>query len=65
MAMTRQECEDMIRQKLKEIDEIQKQYNPEADYLNLTIWSKDKIYAAWNKYYDEDKDAPLDFYIWE
>lgn len=35
--MTKEQCEMMIIEKMEEIEEIYKQYNPNADYLNLII----------------------------
>lgn len=67
--MTREQCEARIFEKLVEIDKIQKEYNPNADYLSLTIWSKDQTYrfnnSNWKAENDEeageDVDYPLDF----
>lgn len=67
--MTREQCEARIFEKLVEIDKIQKEYNPNADYLSLTIWSKDQTYrfnnSNWkaenNEEAGEDVDYPLDF----
>lgn len=67
--MTREQCEARIFEKLVEIDKIQKEYNPNADYLSLTIWSKDQTYrfnnSNWKAENDEeageDVGYPLDF----
>ena len=67
--MTREQCEARIFEKLVEIDKIQKEYNPNADYLSLTIWSKNQAYRFNNSYWKakndeeagEDVDYPLDF----
>ena len=67
--MTREQCEARIFEKLVEIDKIQKQYNPNADFLSLTIYSKQSTFSFFNEYWnvqdDEeagaDVDYPLDF----
>ena len=35
--MTREECEKILIEKLKEMQEIYKQYNPEGEYLTMCI----------------------------
>lgn len=56
--MTRQECESKILEKLMEIDEIHKEYNPKADYLSLCI--NNSCYTFNNRYWQKDEDDEED-----
>ncbi len=63
--MTRLECEKAIIEKLKEIHEIHKQYNPNADYLSMAIIHSDDGYMTLhNDYMRTDKKLPLDRSEW-
>ena len=57
--MTRTECEDLIIQKLKEIRDIHRKYNPNSDYLSLCIMEKENYLAASNDYTESDLDYPI------
>ena len=57
--MTRTECEKLIIEKLKEISEIHKQYNPNADYLSMSISESDNYIAINNKYYGKDLEYAI------
>ena len=59
--MNRTECEAKILEKLEEIVEIYKQYNPNGTYLTGAL--VDNCISFWNRYYDEDKDTPIN--IWK
>lgn len=65
MSLTRKECERQIIEKLKEIAKIHKQYNPNANYLDLCIIESDGYYNAVNQYSSVDKDAPINVYVFE
>ena len=58
--MTRQECENLIIEKLKEIDKIHKEYNPNGDYLSMCILNND--YNVNNEYWDDDTNYPIQRY---
>ena len=62
--MNRKECEKLIFQKLKEIKDIYLEYNPKGEYLSLSIIvEKNKSYLSFNnRYYEEDKKKPIDFF---
>ena len=59
----RYNCETKIQEKLKEIYEIYKEYNPDGDYLGFTI-SNEYIMCN-NKYWEggDDEKKPLHFII--
>lgn len=59
--MNRTECEAKIMEKLEEINEIYKQYNPNGTYLTGAV--VDNCISFWNRYYNEDKDTPIN--IWK
>ena len=65
MGLSRKECQDQILTKLKEIGEICKKYNPDADYLSMCIYLSDNYYSANNKDKTDDKDHPICFYVFE
>lgn len=59
--MTRKQCENEILKRLKEIQEIYKQYHPNGDYLSISI-GNDCI-SMNNAYWEEnDEKNPLNFY---
>lgn len=57
--MTRNECEKKLAEKLYEIKEIYKEYNPGGDYLRLNITNE--YISACNEYYLTDRYKPVDF----
>ena len=61
--MTKKECEDLIIEKLKEINEIHKQYNPNANYLSMYINERSKHISVVNEFYGCDFDYPVNHYI--
>ena len=67
--MTRAECEKRILEKLKEIENIHKEYNPNANYLSLSI--RDNGYHFNNSYWvtideiGEDADYPINYNEYE
>lgn len=56
--MTRAECEERILEKLKEIEAIHKEYNPNANYLTLCI--RDGGYQFNNTYWKDEEDEDTD-----
>lgn len=52
MAMTREECEEKLLEKCKEMNDILKEHDPEADYLTVTIYSKDKYININNNHWE-------------
>ena len=59
--MTREECEQFIGNKLKEIWEVYSKYNPNGHYLTMAV--VDNGISANNEYYGVDADKPIDFYL--
>lgn len=55
--MKREQCEDIILKKVKEIQKIVKRYEPNFDYLSISISSD---YIAFNNDYWEDGHKMLD-----
>ena len=61
--MTREECERKIFEKMLEIVDIYKEYNPEGEYLTLCMLNDDLF--ANNRYYDDssvDYRRRIDFF---
>ena len=58
--MTKQECENLILEKLKEIDKIHKEYNPNGKHLSMYII--DDSFVVNNVYWDNDSKYPVDGY---
>lgn len=52
MSMTRQECEKRLLEKCKEMNDILKEYDPEADYLSMSIYPKDECILINNNYWE-------------
>ena len=50
--MTRNECENKLLEKCKEMSAILKEYDPEANYLSICIFSKDKYITMNNDYWE-------------
>lgn len=59
--MTRKECEQKILNKIKEIREIYKEYNPDGDYLTISINPQTGYIAFNNAYYDTDAEYTLNY----
>lgn len=55
--MTRTECEAAILRKMQEIDEIYKAYNPDGDYLSMSVIKG--YYNVNNSYQEQDMGMPL------
>lgn len=66
MAELRTETENMIMDRMIEIWDLYKQYNPDGDYLSLTFKETDTgddksiFYSLNNAYWAEDYMRPLD-----
>lgn len=60
--MTREECENQILEKCKEISEIVKQYDPTADYLSIAIMPDDGYIGVNNNYWENK--PPIDTVIY-
>ena len=60
--MTRAECEQKILEKMVEIDEIHRQYNPNADKLSFFL--DHEFLCVNNIYWRTDKDYPLNAHLW-
>ena len=50
--MTRGECEKKLLEKCKEMNDILKEYDPEADYLSVSIYPKDEYIGINNDYWE-------------
>lgn len=68
MSLTRKECEAKILEKLKEIEKIVLEYNPDNKYLVMSV--RDTVFNANNDYWLNDDgsknsgtDKPIDFVI--
>lgn len=63
--MTRAECEKKLAKKMREIRKIYLQYNPDGDFLDITLKIKDGYMSCFNSGYDKtsiDAEKPIDFY---
>lgn len=62
--MTREEAENKIANHLREIVQVLKTYNPDADYLSLTVYIKENWLSVNNKYWlgGSDENNPINFY---
>lgn len=60
--MNRAECEKQIAEKLREIGEIHKQYNPDGMYLTLCISRGNLSFS--NEHWEggKDEDHPVDYF---
>ena len=56
--MTREECENRILDKLEEIEEIAKEYDPKA---SLSLFLKNGYYHVNNEYWDKTHPAIYSF----
>lgn len=57
IAKKREKCEAQIIEKLKEIQEIYKKYNPKGNYLSMSIFNGNL--SVNNEYWDEDSKRPI------
>lgn len=58
--MTREECEKKILKLLKAVAKVYKLYDPDADYLTMTIWGGERI-SFNNSYWDKDETHKINF----
>lgn len=58
--MNKEECEKKLVNKIKEMWDIYKEYNPEGDFINVCISNENLIIN--NKYFGEDGNKPIDYY---
>ena len=61
-ALTRKQCENAILRRLEEIRRLYKRYNPDGDYLSISI--NNDIICVNNEHWAADKEHPLDFYTY-
>lgn len=61
--MKREKVEKKMIKHLKKINKIYKKYNPHGDYLGLSI--VDGVYSINNKFWKEDRRAPIDLTVQE
>lgn len=60
--LSRKACEAGILKLIMEIQQLYKRYNPNGDYLTISIHND--IINCNNAYWEEnDKERPLDFYV--
>ena len=59
--MERKECEEKMMEKLKEIVDIYKQYNPKGDYLSM-CYTEFGIMIN-NEFYSNDKEKPINIFL--
>lgn len=62
----RDACEKAIAKHLLAIADIYRKYNPEGEYLSMALFSNgaNNVHVhANNAYYEEDKHAPIEFYV--
>ena len=52
MSMTRQECERRLLENCKEMNDILKEYDPEADYLSIHIAPNDGYISVNNNHWE-------------
>lgn len=57
--ITRAECEARIAEKIKEIESIVKEYDPNTDYLDMTI---NKEYISFNNRYWDSTYRKLNYF---
>lgn len=61
--MTRKTAERKMVNKVKELIDIYKKYNPNGDYLAVGIFIKQGSVHINNSHWDEDIDAPIDINV--
>lgn len=59
LSVLTKQTEEMIAMYCRRIRFLHEVYNPNADYLTITIY-KDRIFFN-NRYYEEDEDFPLNY----
>lgn len=62
--MTREEAEARIAELVRQIDEVHKQYNPDAGILSMGIKHSDGEGSIFffNSHWDRDAEHPLDYF---
>lgn len=60
--MTREECEKQIYEKIQEILDIVKEYNPDNTYLSISVLNGGRFVQFWNEDWLKDKEKPIDYY---
>lgn len=58
--MNKEECEKKLVNKIKEMWDIYKEYNPEGDFINVCISEENLIIN--NKYFGNDGNKPIDYF---
>lgn len=58
--MTREECEGRLLEKCKEMNDILKEYDPEAEFLSVSICPKKGYIGIFNNYWENK--SPIDIY---
>ena len=59
--MERKEFEEKMMEKLKEIVNIYKQYNPKGDYLGMCYTEFGMMIN--NEYYAKDQETPINIFL--
>ena len=59
---TREECEKQISEKINEILEIVKEYNPDNTYLSISVLNSGKIVQFWNENWAKDIEHQISYY---
>lgn len=52
MAMTRKECENKLLEKCKEMSDILKEYDPQADYLSVVMYPSEDYWSINNNHWE-------------
>lgn len=60
--MTKEECKNKLVEKCKEMSDILKEYDPEANYLSVTMYPKDG-YISLNTNYWDDTHTKISFFM--
>lgn len=60
--MTREECEKQISEKINEILEIVKEYNPDNNYLSISVLNSGRVIQFWNENWDKDSEHLIDYF---
>ena len=61
--MDREECENMLLEKCRELNKIYHQYNPDGEYLYVAIISN--YITVDNDYQNKDKNRPISKWIFD
>jgi hypothetical protein len=59
--MDRKECEKRIAEKVREIEQIVKEYNPECKYVGMSI--VDGFIVMHNAYFGDDAERPIHAWV--